>query len=133
MIINNENKSLSRNSKRRIERKMKMDDTKKPLLTEIKTGMKNKTFDKMKQLEIELVKIKYANNPYKLQSELKELNKVHIIDQNLRQIKNEILGDYVGEFEMVGRLKTADQTRETHFRVTNKDDFESYNNANDQD
>ena len=37
--------------------------------------MKNKIIDRIKEMEIELAKIKYANNPNKLQSELKELNK----------------------------------------------------------
>ena len=34
---------------------------------------------------------------------------------------------------MVGRLKIADQTRETHLRFRNIDDFESSINAIDQD
>ena len=34
---------------------------------------------------------------------------------------------------MVGRLKIADQTRETHIRFRNLNDFESYINAIDQD
>ena len=34
---------------------------------------------------------------------------------------------------MVGRLKVADQTRETHKRFKNIDDFESYINAFDHD
>ena len=44
---------------------------------------KNKIFDKIKQLETELVKIKYAKNPNKLQSELKELKKVHAVIKKL--------------------------------------------------
>ena len=75
---------------------------------------KIKNIDKIKELEIELVKIKYANNPKKLQSESEELKKIHVIDKNLQQIKNEILLDFVGEIEMVGKLKIADQTRELH-------------------
>ena len=42
MIMNNENKKLSRNRKRRIERKMKMDHKKKSLLTKINTEKKKK-------------------------------------------------------------------------------------------
>ena len=57
---------------------------------------KTRNFDRNKELEIELVKIKYADNPNKLQSELKELNEIHVIDKNLHEIKNEILLDYVG-------------------------------------
>ena len=36
-------------------------------------------------MENDLVKIKYAINPNKLQSELKELNKIHVIDKNLHE------------------------------------------------
>ena len=50
----------------------------------------------------------------KFQSELKKLNKIQVVNKNMHEIKNEILRDYVGEFEMVGRLKIADQARETH-------------------
>ena len=35
----------------------------KSLINKIKIEMKNKDFDKYKQLEIELVKFKYVNNP----------------------------------------------------------------------
>ena len=134
MIINNENKKLSRNRKRRIERKSKLNDDMKLLLNKIKSEKKkkNKDFDKIKQLEILLVKIKYANNPYKLQSELKELNKIQVVNKNLHEIKQEILQDYNGEFEMVGNLKVGDQIRQTHIRFRNMDDFESYINSIDE-
>ena len=71
--MNNENKKLSINRKRRIERKIKMDDKMKSFFNEIKSAMKkkNKNIDKIKQLEIELVKIKYTNNPTKLKYELR--------------------------------------------------------------
>ena len=64
---------------------------------------------------------------------MKDLNKTHVFDKNLNEIKNEILGDYFGEFEMVGRLKIANQTRETHISFRKIDDFEAYINAIDQD
>ena len=106
----------------------------KSLLKKIKTKNKEKTsFDSIKELEIELVRIKYADNPKRLQSELKELNKVHVIDKNIHEIRKEILRDYIGEFEMIGRLKIAHQTRETHIRFRNIDDYEAYYNAIDQD
>ena len=84
MIIENENKKLSRNRKKRIERRNKINDDMKLLLNKIKTEKekKNKNLDKIKQLEILLVNIKYANDPNKLQSELKELNKIEVIDKN---------------------------------------------------
>ena len=96
MVINNENNKLSRNRKRRIERKSKLNDNMKLLLNKIKSEKRkrNKDFDKIKQLEILLVNIKYANNPKKLQSELKDLNKIHVINKNLHEIKNEILPNY---------------------------------------
>ena len=55
----------------------------KLFLKKIKTEKKkkNKNLDKIKQLEILLVKIKYANNPNKLQSESKELNKIQFIEK----------------------------------------------------
>ena len=58
-----------------------------------------------------------------MRNALKELNKILVFDKNLHEIKNEILKDYVGEFELVGRLKVAGQTRENHIRFTIIDDF----------
>ena len=54
MIMKNENEKLSRNRKRRIDRKNKINDDMKLLLKKIKTEKKkkNKNFDKIKQLEI---------------------------------------------------------------------------------
>ena len=103
----------------------------KSLLNKIKTEKKN--VDKINQLEIEIFKIKYANNPNKLQSELKELNKIQVIDKNLHEIKQEILQEYEGDFEMVGNLKIDDQIRQTKIRFRNISDYEAYINAIDQD
>ena len=61
-----------------------------------------------------MVRIKYANNPSKLQSESKELNKIHVVNRRLHEIKIEILVHYTGEFEMVGKLSVGDHIRETH-------------------
>ena len=133
--MNNENKKLSRNMKRRIARNIKMNDEMKSLLKKIKTERKrkNKNVDKIKELEMELVKIKYANNPNKFQSELIELNKIHVVNKNLHEIKQEILVDYTGEFEMVGSLEVGIQIRQTHIRFRNIADYETYINAIDQD
>ena len=133
--MNNENKKLSRNRKRRIERINKLNDDMKLLLNKIKSEKrkKNKNSDKIIELEILLVNIKYANNPNKLQSELKELNKIQVVNKNLHEIKQEILIDYVGVFEMVGNMKVGDQIRQTHIRFRNVDDFEAYINSIDQD
>ena len=134
LIIDNENKKLSRNRKRRIDRKTKLNDDMKLLLNKIKSEKKkkNKDFDKIKQIEILLVNINYANDPNKLQSELKELNKIQVVNKNIHEIKQEKLIDYVVEFEMVGNLKVGDQIRQTHFRFRNMDDFESYINSIDE-
>ena len=133
MIINNETKKLSRNRKRRIERKNKISDDMKLLLNKIKSEKKKKkkNFDKIKQLEILLVRIKNGDNPGKLQSALKELNKIRVIDKNLHEIKFEILQDYDGTFEMIGTLLVGDQLHQTHIRFRKMIDFESYINKID--
>ena len=69
MKMSNENKELSRNRKRRIEQKFRMVDRIKSLLNKIKTEKKKKYKNiKIKKLEIDLVKIKYANDPNELAS-----------------------------------------------------------------
>ena len=87
---------------------------------------KEKNIDKIKQIEIKLVKTVYANIPSKLQSELKELNKKHIVDLNLHEIKNDKSRDYTGDFEMVGKLSIGDIVQTTHKRFTNSFDYEVY-------
>ena len=106
----------------------------KLFLNKIKTEKKKKykSFDKIKHLQILLVKIKYADNPNKLESALKELNKIEVIDKNLHRIKNEILQEYVGAFEMVGNLKVGNQIRQTHIRFRNINDYEAYINSIDE-
>ena len=134
MIIKNENKKLSRNRKRRINRRQKFSYDMKLLLNKIKSEKekRKKNFDKIKQLEILLVNIKYANDPNKLENALKELNKIEVIDKNLHEIKNEILQDYDSTFEMVGTLIVGDQLGQTHNRFRNMIDFETYINSIDE-
>ena len=128
MIINNENKKLSRKRKRRIERRNEINNDMKLLLNKIKSEKKkkNKNFDKIRQLEILLFNIKHANDPNKLENALKVLIKIEVFDKNLHEIKNEILQDYDGTFEMVGILIVGDQLRQTHIRFRNMIDFETY-------
>ena len=92
LVIDNENKKISRNGKRTIERNVEKDDKMKTLLNNFKSEKKNKNknIDKIKQIEMELVKIKNANNPKKLEPELKELNKIQVFDKSLHEIENEI-------------------------------------------
>ena len=134
MIINNETEKLSRNRKRRKERRNKMSNDMKLFLNKIKSEKrkKYKNFNKIKQLEILLVNIKYANDYKKLENALKELNKIEVIDKNLHEIKNEILQDYDSTFEMVGTLIVGDQLRQTHIRFRNMIDFETYINSIDE-
>ena len=60
----------------------------KTLLNEIKSQKKkrNKNIAKIKELELELLKIKYLKKPDKLENALKELNKIEVIDKNLHEI-----------------------------------------------
>ena len=89
--MNNENKKLSQNRKRRFERKIRKDDEVKTLLNKIETEKRKKNnIDKIKNSEILLVKIKYANNPDKFQCALKELNKIQVINENIHKTKNEL-------------------------------------------
>ena len=99
------------------------------LLNKIKSEKKTKSknIDKIKQLEIELVEINFANNPVKLQSESKEINKIHVVNKTFHEIKNETLLGYTGEFEMIGDLSIVD-----HIRFRNITDYEHYFNAIDQ-
>ena len=116
--MKNENKRLSRCRKRRIERKVRMDDKMKSLLNKIKSEKKkkNKIIDKLKELEITLVKLKHVNISTKLQTELKELNKIRVNNEILHEIKQKLLVNYTDEFEMVEKLSVGDQFRETHIR-----------------
>ena len=135
MITNNESKNLSRNRKRRIERKLKMDDKTKILLNKIEAERKkkNKIFGRTKHLEFQLVKIKNVNNPNLLESKLKRLNKIQVVDEKLHEFKNEILRGYGGEYKLFGKLTVGDQIRETHIRFRNTPHYEPYKNAIDEE
>ena len=62
----------------------------------------------------------------------KQLNKIHVIDKILNEIKQDILQDYEGVFELVGNLKVGDQIRQSHIRFRNMIDFETYINSIDE-
>ena len=64
---------------------------------------------------------------------MKELNKIQVKNKNLQEIKQEIIIDYTGEFELVGNLKVRDQIRQTHIGFRNIDDYEAFINIIDQD
>ena len=80
MILNNGNKKLSRDLKRRRERMINMNGRRKTLKNKIKQTKKKQNFDKVKHLEIELVKIKYADKLDKFESALKEWIKIPLFD-----------------------------------------------------
>ena len=88
--------------------------------------------DKIKELEVPLVRIKYTDKPDKLEKALRQFKKIQVVNKNLHDIKQEILLDYTGDFETVGNLKVGDQIRQTHIRFRNIDDYESYINAFDE-
>ena len=50
----------------------------------------------------------------------------------MHEIKQEILVDFTGEFQVVDKLSLGDQIRETQFRFRNMDDFKSSVNAIDE-
>ena len=58
MIMNNEKKKSSKNTKRRKERKANMDRRIKTLFTKNKQAKKKKGIDKLKKWEFELIKMK---------------------------------------------------------------------------
>ena len=64
MIMNNENKKLSPTRKRRIDRKIKMDDKMKSLLNQIKSERKRKTkiLMKLKKQKLNQLKLNTLTN-----------------------------------------------------------------------
>ena len=106
----------------------------KTMLNKIKSEKRKKTkmTDKIGQFEYKLVKIIFANNHNKLQSQLKQLKKIHIVNKYLHEIKQEVLRDYAGEFEVVGNLKIVDQIRQTDIRFRNISDYEANFNSIDE-
>ena len=79
-----------------------------------------------------MVKIKFVKSPKLIESKVKELNKVQVVDKNLHEIKSELLGEYGGEFEMIGNLSVGDEIRETHIRFRNFTEYERYIKAIDE-
>ena len=120
----NENQKLSGERKRRIERRMKIDGKMKTIIKKSKT--EKRINDAIKQGETELVKIKKANNPTKLQYQLKELNKKQIVDLKLHEVKIDILKTQITDFEMVGILVYVHNLRNAHNRFRNFTDFEQF-------
>ena len=61
--------------------------------------------------------------------ELATSNKIYVNNSNLHEIKNEILQDYTGDFELNGLKIIGTIEYKTNIRFKNMDDFESSINA----
>ena len=65
--------------------------------------------------------------------ELATSNKIYVNNLNLHEIKNQILQDYTGDFDLNGKMIIGPIEQETNVRYKNMDDFERYINAIDID
>ena len=65
--------------------------------------------------------------------ELVSSDKIYVNNLNLHEIKNEILHDYTGDFELIGKMIIGVVDHKTNKRFKNMDDFENYINAIDVD
>ena len=65
--------------------------------------------------------------------ELATSNKLYVNSLNLHEIKNEILQDYRGDFELNGLMIIGPTEHKTNYRFQNMDDFESFIKAIDID
>ena len=63
--------------------------------------------------------------------EIATSNKIYVNNLNLHEIKNEILEDYTGDFELIGKMIIGPIEHKTNIRFKNMDDFERYINAID--
>ena len=64
---------------------------------------------------------------------MKEFNKIQVVDKNSPKNRNEILVDYTGEFETIGKLSNGDQIRTTQIRFRKITDYEAYTNSIDDE
>ena len=65
--------------------------------------------------------------------ELATSNKIYVNNFNLHEIKDGILQDYTGDFELNGKMIIGPVEHKTNIRFKNMDDFERYINAIDID
>ena len=57
------------------------------------------------------------------------INKIYVKGLYLHEIKNEIIIDYEGVFEMIGSMLISEMKQKTIIKFKNGDDFETYVNA----
>ena len=65
--------------------------------------------------------------------ELATTDREYVNGLNLHEIKNDILQDYTGDFELIGKMIIGPIEHKTNIRFKNMDDFERYINAIDID
>ena len=65
--------------------------------------------------------------------ELATSDRIYVNNLNLHEIKNEILQDYTGDFELNGKMIIGPVEYKTNIRFKNMDDFEKYINTIDVD
>ena len=65
--------------------------------------------------------------------ELATSNKIYVNNLNSHEIKDEILQDYTGDFELNGKMIIGPIEHKTNIRFKKMDDFERYINAIDID
>ena len=65
--------------------------------------------------------------------ELATTDREYVNGLNLHEIKDEILEDYTGDFELIGKMIIGPVEHKTNIRFKNMDDFERYINAIDID
>ena len=63
--------------------------------------------------------------------ELATTDREYVNGLNLHEIKNDILEDYTGDFELIGSMLVGEIEQKTFIRFQNVVDFESYINAID--
>ena len=65
--------------------------------------------------------------------EMATSDELYVNNLNLYEIKNEILQNYTGDFELNGKMIIGPVEHKTNIRFKNMDDFERYINAIDVD
>ena len=63
--------------------------------------------------------------------ELATTDRQYVNGLNLHEIKNDILEDYTGDFELIGSMLVVEIEQKTNIRFKNVNDFENYINAID--
>ena len=72
--------------------------------------------NKIKTFVIEVLTLKYENDPQKFPNETKKWNKVEIYDMNLHEIRTKVLKDIKDVFDKVGSMIIGLNNGKTHVR-----------------